>query len=58
LLIGGPILISRYHRDPENTKKSIDEDGWFHTGDIAAIDHAGRVKIVDRIKNVMKLSQG
>ena len=51
-------MISRYHRDPENTKKSIDEDGWFHTGDIAAIDNAGRVKIVDRIKNVMKLSQG
>jgi long-chain acyl-CoA synthetase len=52
------MIISRYHRDPENTKKAIDEDGWFHTGDIAAIDHVGRVKIVDRIKNVMKLSQG
>lgn len=58
LLIGGPIRLSRYHRDPENTKKSIDEDGYFHTGDIASIDNAGRVKIIDRIKNVIKLSQG
>lgn len=58
LLIGGPIRITRYHRDPENTKKSIDDEGYFHTGDVAAIDNAGRLKIVDRIKNVMKLSQG
>lgn len=58
ICIGGPILMSRYHRDLENTKKVIDEDGFFHTGDIGSIDSAGRLRIVDRIKNVMKLSQG
>lgn len=58
LLLKGPMLISRYHKDEENTKKAIDADNWFHTGDIAEIDSVGRVKIIDRIKNVMKLSQG
>lgn len=52
------MLIIRYHKDEENTKKAIDGDNWFHTGDIAEIDSVGRIKIVDRIKNVMKLSQG
>lgn len=52
------MLITRYHKDEENTKKAIDGDNWFYTGDIAEIDSVGRIKIVDRIKNVMKLSQG
>lgn len=58
LCLRGSNIFLGYLHDPVNTKKTIDEDGWMHTGDIAEIDPCGRLKIVDRIKNVVKLSQG
>ncbi|KAJ4289826.1 medium-chain fatty acid-CoA ligase faa2 [Kalmusia sp. IMI 367209] len=47
-----------YFRNPEETAKAVDADGWFHTGDICSVDELGRFKIIDRRKNVLKLAQG
>ncbi|KAK8865621.1 hypothetical protein IAR55_000765 [Kwoniella newhampshirensis] len=47
-----------YLHNPKATAETIDKDGWMHTGDIGEMDSSGRLKIVDRLKNVVKLSQG
>lgn len=46
----GPINMVGYLGNPEASRKTIDEDGWLHTGDVAYFGPNGRVYIVDRIK--------
>ncbi|KAF4974738.1 hypothetical protein FZEAL_8408 [Fusarium zealandicum] len=58
LLLRGPVIFREYYKNEEETRKTLDPDGWFHSGDIAEIDNMGRFKIIDRKKNVLKLSQG
>lgn len=58
ILTKGPNVMLGYYNKPEETKKAIDEEGWFHTGDIGTmIDHK-YLKITDRLKEVFKLSGG
>lgn len=58
LLMRGRNMFREYYKNPAETAKAMTEDGWFRTGDIAEIDPMGRIKIVDRVKNVLKLAHG
>lgn len=53
LLVRGPNVMQGYFKDPEQTAATIDPDGWLHTGDVAAMDPDGRLRILDRIKDIV-----
>jgi fatty-acyl-CoA synthase len=55
LLMRGPTRFMRYHDDPEATTDAVDDDGWFHTGDIGRKDEDGRVSFVGRLKDMLKV---
>jgi fatty-acyl-CoA synthase len=53
----GPMTMLGYLNDPEKTKEAIDEEGWFHYGDMATVDDDGYIFVVDR-KTDMYISGG
>ncbi|ADG93007.1 AMP-dependent synthetase and ligase [Arcobacter nitrofigilis DSM 7299] len=58
LLVKGPSLMKGYLNNEELTKKTIDEKGWLHTGDVASIDEDGYIYIQSRKKDIFKTSTG
>ena len=58
LLARGPMIMQGYWQQPEDTAEVLKDDGWLHTGDIVEIDEEGFVRIVDRKKEIMVLSNG
>lgn len=57
ILMKGPSLMVGYYKDLERTKEVIDDDGWFHTGDIGKIENDA-LWITDRKKEIFKLTTG
>ena len=53
LLVRGPVVMRGYRKQPDKTAEAIDADGWLATGDIASVDGAGNVTIVDRKKELI-----
>lgn len=58
LLARGEMIMQGYWKHPEATEEVIDAEGWLHTGDIVDIDGDGFVRIVDRKKEIMVMSNG
>ena len=56
----GGTVFKGYFKNIEETKKIIEDDGWFHSGDVGVIltQHGNALKIIDRAKVLFKLSQG
>uniref|UniRef100_UPI0040476E35 AMP-dependent synthetase/ligase n=1 Tax=Aliarcobacter sp. TaxID=2321116 RepID=UPI0040476E35 len=58
LLVRGPSLMKGYLNQEDLTAKTIDKEGWLHTGDIASLDEDGYLYITSRAKEIFKTSTG
>ena len=58
ILVKGPSIMKGYYNNPELTKEVIDDQGYFHTGDIGKLLDGNYLKITDRKKEIFKTSGG
>ena len=53
LVVRGPNVMLGYYKDPERTLKVLDDEGWFHTNDVACVDERGYYYIKGRLNNTI-----
>src|SRR3954470_13398119 len=52
VVVRGYNVMRGYFEAPDATAKTIDADGWLHTGDIGLLDERGNLRITDRLKDM------
>jgi fatty-acyl-CoA synthase len=53
--VRGWSVMKGYYKMPEQTEKTIDAEGWLHTGDLGVMDEGGRLRFITRIKDVFRV---
>ena len=56
ICVRGPQVMAGYLDDPDATAAAVDADGWLRTGDLGSVTEDGEVFVVDRIKELIKVS--